>query len=143
MLDKAAVNKWKEQLPLIEQMMEREEVLWINPLVESTATGIPKTGITTADVQDASDRLKRFAPYIEHVFPETKPSNGIIESPLTAIPSMKEALANEYGMDIPGELLLKQDNALPISGSIKARGGIYEVLKHAETLAIEHGLDYN
>src|SRR4051812_41077844 len=124
MLDKATVNKWKEQLPLIEQMMEHKEVLWLNPLVESTVIGVQKTGITKADVQDASDRLKRFAPYIERVFPETKASKGIIESPLTAIPVMKEALANEYGIEIPGELLLKQDNALPISGSIKARGGI-------------------
>ena len=65
---------------------------------------------------------------------------GIIESPLTAIPNMKEALASVYDTVIPGELLLKEDNALPISGSIKARGGIYEVLKHAEKLAISHGL---
>lgn len=140
MLDQTEVNNWIECLPLIEQMMERKEVLWLNPLVESAATGIPKTGITMADVQDASARLKRFAPYIERVFPETKPSNGIIESPLTAIPAMKQALADDYETAILGKLLVKQDNALPISGSIKARGGIYEVLKHAETLAIEHGL---
>jgi len=140
MMEKAQVNEWIEKLPLIGQMMARKEVLWLNPLNEPTATGLPKTGVTEANVKDASDRLKRFASYIEHVFPETKESNGIIESPITAIPNMKEALSNEYGITIPGELLLKEDNALPISGSIKARGGIYEILKHAETLAIEHGL---
>ena len=66
------MNKWRAELPLIGQMMEREEVLWLNPLVESTATGIPKTGVTATDVQAAADRLKRFAPYIAHVFPETQ-----------------------------------------------------------------------
>ncbi|MBE1553230.1 D-serine ammonia-lyase [Sporosarcina limicola] len=140
MLNTTEVNKWKKKLPLIENMIHHEEVLWLNPLIESTATGLRKTSVTLADVQDASDRLKRFAPYIECVFPETKKSNGIIESPLTSIPQMKEAIGSEYKTLISGKLLLKQDNALPISGSIKARGGIYEILKHAETLAIEHRL---
>lgn len=134
------VKVWKEKIPQIGQMMEGEEIVWINPLLESTESGLAKTELTAADVRDASDRLRRFAPYIERVFPETEDSKGLIESPLTAIPEMKEALAVQYGVSIPGELLLKQDNRLPISGSIKARGGIYEVLKHAETLAFQHDL---
>lgn len=132
--------KWVEKLPLLQQIIEKQEVLWKNPLNGDSATGIARSGITAADVKDASDRLKRFAPYIAKVFPETAEANGIIESSITAIPKMKEALSAAYETEIPGKLLLKQDNALPISGSIKARGGIYEVLKHAETLALEHGL---
>lgn len=139
-MEQSEVNKWIEKLPLIEKITELEEVLWLNPLKEAAITGLPKTNLTAGNVQDASDRLKRFAPYIKNVFPETEPSNGIIESPLTAIPNMKKALEQQYKIDIPGELLLKEDNAMPISGSIKSRGGIYEVLKHAESLAIEHGL---
>ncbi|MCZ2259130.1 D-serine ammonia-lyase [Sporosarcina sp. G11-34] len=139
-MNQAEVNKWVEKHPLIEKIIERQEVLWMNPLIEPAVIGLEKSGVSAADVQDASDRLQRFASYIQRVFPETKASNGIIESPITAIPKMKEALGNKYKTNIPGEILLKQDNALPISGSIKARGGIYEVLKHAETLAIEHGL---
>lgn len=138
MLEQTEINGLKEAFPLIKSIMELEEVLWLNPLVESAE--VVGARITATDVQEASERLKRFAPYIAHVFPETKSLNGLIESPLTTIPKMKSVLEHAYDIKIPGEMILKQDNALPISGSIKARGGIYEVLKHAETLAIKHGL---
>lgn len=72
--------------------------------------------------------------------PETAASGGIIESEVVAIPAMKRSLEQKFGQPISGELLLKKDSHLPISGSIKARGGIYEVLTHAEKLALEAGL---
>ncbi len=85
-------------------------------------------------IQDASDRLLRFAPLIASAFAQTAPQGGIIESPLREIPRMQDAVG------CPGKLLLKMDSHLPISGSIKARGGIYEVLRHAEDLALKAGL---
>ena len=52
---------------------------------------------------------------------------------------MKNALEQKYGERINGELLIKLDSHLPISGSIKACGGIYEVLCIAERIAVEEG----
>src|SRR5690606_18086859 len=34
----------------------------------------------------------------------------------------------------------KCDHALKATGSIKARGGVYEVVQHAESVALAHGL---
>ncbi|MCM3337678.1 D-serine ammonia-lyase [Paenibacillus sp. MER TA 81-3] len=130
----------KDQYPLLNKLISMEEVFWINPTIEKFQTGIKKLPLTQEDVRDAEERLKRFAPYIAKVFPETKKMNGIIESPLVGIPSMKQSLEQNYQQPILGELLLKCDSHLPISGSIKARGGIYEVLKHAEELAFQHQL---
>ncbi|KEK24273.1 D-serine ammonia-lyase [Bacillus gaemokensis] len=134
------IQNWKEQYPLLNKMIMLEEVFWVNPNIEKFQTGIKKSPLTQEDVRDAEERLKRFAPYIAKVFPETKEMNGIIESPLVEIHSMKQSLEQEYQQPIPGELLLKCDSHLPISGSIKARGGIYEVLKHAEDLALKQNL---
>src|SRR5699024_784540 len=64
----------------------------------------------------------------------------IIESDVVDIPKMKVALEKRYNTSISGQLRLKKDSHLPISGSIKARGGTYAVLTHAEKLAINAGL---
>lgn len=88
------------------------------------------------DVEDAAARLTRFAPYLAKAFPETAKSGGIIESDLVEIARMKPALEHMSG-PISGRLFLKRDSHLPVSGSIKARGGIYEVLKFAEEVAMK------
>lgn len=134
------MEKLATDFPLISHMANKEEVLWKNPHLTSTASALKTSGLTSVDVKDASDRLKRFAPFFADVFPETKATGGLIESPLTEIPVMKERLIEETGIRFEGTLLIKQDNALPVSGSIKARGGFHEVLKHAEMLAEEHRL---
>ncbi|WP_223590089.1 D-serine ammonia-lyase [Neobacillus bataviensis] len=134
------INLSDEQYPLLKSLKSLKEELWLNPKIETFHSGMEKSPLTFEDVLDAEERLNRFAPYIASVFPETKEANGIIESPLIRISSMKQNLEGDYAQTILGELLLKCDSHLPISGSIKARGGIYEVLKHAEKLALTHGL---
>lgn len=128
------------QFPLLKPLINLQETTWFNPATTSLAEGLPWVGLTQADVEDAHDRLTRFAPYLAKAFPETAASGGIIESELVAIPAMQKRLESVYGQTINGELLLKKDSHLPVSGSIKARGGIYEVLAHAEKLALESGL---
>lgn len=129
-----------EQYPLVKQLINLDEVTWFNPKTTTLAEGLPYVGLTQDDVAQAEARLKRFAPYLCLAFPETQKTQGIIESDVVAIPAMQQALEQRYQQKIAGQLMLKKDSHLPISGSIKARGGIYEVLTHAEKLAIEAGM---
>ena len=133
-------NSLEKDLPLIKKIKNLNEVFWINPNYKSFENIKNDLKTSGKDVKDAKDRLNRFAPYIENAFPETKKLGGIIESPLTKIPSMKNHIEKDLNTKIFGNLLVKLDSNLPIAGSIKARGGIYEVLKHAETLAINKGI---
>ncbi|AKJ40735.1 D-serine ammonia-lyase [Pragia fontium] len=126
--------------PLVKKLIDLEEVTWFNPKTTTLKEGLPYVGLNHDNVKDAEQRLERFAPYLCQAFPETQTTNGIIESDVVAIPAMQTTLEQRYGVDIAGKILLKKDSHLPISGSIKARGGIYEVLTHAEKLALEAGL---
>ena len=129
-----------KQCPLINPLQDLKELLWINPALAPFHTAKSTLPLTSDDILEAANRLSRFAPYIATVFPETASQNGLIESPFKAIPEAQKALSTASGLNLPGKLWIKCDNHLPISGSIKARGGIYEVLKHAETLAANAGL---
>jgi D-serine dehydratase len=125
------------QFPLIRELQQLKDVFWENNYL----TNQPNDNlIQFSEVIDAAKRLERFAPYIQLAFPETEKLNGLIESDIVEIAAMKKLIEGTRGLTIPGKFMLKCDYALPISGSIKARGGIYEVLKLAETLAIDKGL---
>ena len=139
-MENATITTLTAQFPLIEDLIALKETTWLNPRTTSLAEGLPYVGLNKADVDDAHARLNRFAPYLAKAFPETAATHGIIESELVAIPAMQKRLEKEFATAIPGTLLLKKDSHLPISGSIKARGGIYEVLTHAEKLALDAGL---
>lgn len=124
---------------LLEELKNLQETAWRNPKVKPFAEASANCELTMVDVKDAEARLGRFAAYFQSAFPETKTSAGIIESELRPIPKMKKVLEQGSSVEIPGNLLIKLDSHLPISGSIKARGGVYEVLKLAEDIAMKKG----
>ncbi|MBV7528047.1 MULTISPECIES: D-serine ammonia-lyase [Pseudomonas] len=134
------LESWYASYPLIRDLVALQETTWFNPAVAPVAESIGDVGLTAADVADASARLTRFASYLRRAFPETECSGGIIESDILPVPHLQQLLGERYGQALQGTLWLKRDSHLPISGSIKARGGIYEVLKHAEDLALAANL---
>ncbi|MBN4055434.1 D-serine ammonia-lyase [bacterium AH-315-K03] len=125
---------------LLDNLSKEKPLLWLNPsLMENRAT-TKDNPFSLSDIEDAQQRLERFSPLLERLFPELKISSGIIESELIPAPSMLDYLSNDKNRAITGKLWIKADHNLPVAGSIKARGGIYEVLCFAEELALKKGL---
>ena len=139
---KEYAKEMMEKDQVFRDIADQKETLWINDkyLPFGMVDAVCQLVVSDADIADAERRLRKFAPYIKKCFPETAEDGGLIESPLKEIGAMKKALEETYDAEIPGRLLLKMDSHLPIAGSVKARGGIYEVLKHAEDLALEAGM---
>lgn len=129
---------WKDN-PVLRDVMAAAETCWINPKrepFESVWGGLP---VHPAEVDDAAARLDRFAPLLSRLFPETAADGGRIESPLRELTVLRERMG--WRERIPaGRLFMKMDSDLAVAGSVKARGGIYEVLKHTEDLALSAGL---
>ena len=129
-----------KQFPILQNMAEGQEIVWLNPDLKPFATIADTLPFNTADMDDTEARFKRFAPFLAKVFPETIKTHGLIQSPLTEIDAMKTILNDKAQAQIKGRLYLKLDSNLAVAGSVKARGGIYEILKHAEDLALAHKL---
>ncbi len=99
-------------------------------LTTSLAEGLPYVGLTEQDVQDAHARLSRFAPYLAKHFLKRLP-RGLLNQNWLLFLLCKTAGKGISTTDRRA-IATKKDSHLPISGSIKARGGIYEVPAHAE-----------
>lgn len=138
MLNASKIKKLVDNTPLLQTVMEKRRVSWINPN-RKLQKDFPNFPVSMKDMEEAEVLWNRFAPFFVAAFPETKSTDGILESPLVEIPEMKKYLETEAGT-FQGKLFLKCDNSLPIAGSIKARGGFFEVLHYAETLAIREGM---
>lgn len=95
--------------------------------------------ITAVDVDAAEERFRWFAPLFARLFPET--GDGIIESPIQAAGELARALGAEFSGSFPAHLWVKRDDELAVSGSVKSRGGIHEVLETALDVATELGID--
>jgi len=134
-----SIESWITEYPVLKEIALLHPTFWFNPKQIPFRIIGKELDFTCSDVRDAADRLDRFRPYLAVAFRETALQDGEIESALQAIPLMQQELRRRY-RSAPGKLFVKLDSHLPISGSIKARGGIYEILKFAETTAINNGL---
>ena len=130
-MDNVTANTMNKDLSILEKLQKREEVLWINDDRQLFDPCTKVDGYGFVHVKAAQYRMMRFIKYIARAFPETASRAGVIESGMPEIPEMKTWL-NKNGADIRGRLFLKDDARLPIAGSVKARGGIHEVMKIAE-----------
>jgi D-serine dehydratase len=122
---------------LFKKIRRYEPVFWHNPYKKPAMDALKEIPLGLMDVEDALERLNRFSPVIKRLFPEA--SDGIIESRHL---ELKHAM-DLYGKTLEpfsGTVLLKLDNYLPISKSVKARGGIYEVLWFADQVALREGI---
>lgn len=86
-------------------------------------------------VLEAAERWRRFAPLLAALFPADIP-DGIVESPVVPVARLVARCANPLApAGLADRTFVKADHALPLAGSIKARGGLYAVLCIAERSA--------
>lgn len=128
------IQALEKDAPILKDIIDLKPVTWLNPYKKSMAD-IASFPFDLMDMEAAEALWKRFAPFFEKAFPETASTNGKIESPLKEISKMKASLNRDKAL-IQGRLLLKCDSHLAVAGSIKARGGFYEILHYAECLAL-------
>lgn len=89
------LDEWQQRYPLLNEVMNLNPVLWVNPNIKSMKD-LPKLPIDKSDIENAEQLWRRFAPFLAKKFPETKKTDGVIESPLRKIATMKSEIEKEY-----------------------------------------------
>ncbi|MCG7393408.1 D-serine ammonia-lyase [Microvirga sp. ACRRW] len=116
-----------------DQVRVSEPTVWFNPHLLPALRALEGNELQVSEVMEAADRWRRFAPLLSRLFPDVGEVEGRIDSPLLPLSSELSMRVTE---NLPQTVLVKADHALPLTGTIKARGGVYEVLVYAEELAL-------
>jgi D-serine dehydratase len=112
--------------PTVARLRAGLPAVWLRP-EGSQATN--RTPIEPSEISEAEQRLSRFRPVLAALFPEAG-WDGRIRSSLLDYPQ-------QAGLP---SLRVKADHDLPMTGSVKARGGVYELLCRIETVALMEGI---
>lgn len=114
-------------------LREQQPLLWLNPRHEARSLA-SDPGLDPAIAQA---RFARCAGLMAEVFPQLADTAGQLSSPLSPLLRLPSEMAFPQQA---GAWFLKRDDALPVAGSVKARGGFHEVLAHVEQIGIQAGL---
>jgi D-serine dehydratase len=123
---------------LLDKLVDKTPIFLRNSRLAPASDVLPHLSIGRADPDTAARRLRRWGPSLAILFPELRDSHGMIESRLIPLPAA--AAGAVTGTDILGTTFIKADHDLPVAGSIKARGGLYEILVFAEKMGVAAGL---
>jgi D-serine dehydratase len=124
--------------PARADLLAGRPTLWLNPGLRGGGIADPALPVRPGQVAGAIANWRRLAPLLETCFPDLAGTSGRIRSDLIEADALREALG--YGGEEFGRIFVKADSNLPVAGSIKARGGVYEVFMFAEGLARRNGL---
>ena len=142
---------------LMEDIVNARPTIWINPNrvhdqweLEAHLQTLP---LKLGDMEAAERRWTRLRPVLSHLFPEEtrNPPHGPPGSISSALRPVTEAYACRLGLGLvglkpataaaaaaaaaPPPLFIKEDSHLPVCGSVKARGGLFETFAFAEDAA--------
>jgi D-serine dehydratase len=124
----------------IELLKACKPMLWTNPAYKKEPVNLDVMGLSPALIQEAKERFEAFGPLLANLFPYEGLIEGKIQSPLRDVSDFFKHQADR--VSVTDHIFLKLDSQLPIAGSIKARGGIYEVLLHTEEVFKNLGYEH-
>jgi len=135
------MNKYSS---LLEQLRNRAPCFWKNPnTVRFTKSVLPRLDLKPADLKDAKHRWEKYRPLFKALFADEQHKiAGWDGSVVSDVRSLDSKLNKALGLPKDLTLLMKMDSHLPVCGSIKARGGLFEVFKVVQSWAEESSIEF-
>ncbi|AQT94936.1 D-serine ammonia-lyase [Pseudomonas azotoformans] len=124
--------------PARDDVLAGRPTLWLNTALKANGIADRSLPIRASQVKEAEQNWKLLAPLLQICFPELTASKGLIQSKLIEATSLRKAVGYEDAEY--GRVFVKADGDLPVAGSIKARGGVYEVFMYAKQMAEKRGI---